>query len=325
MRDFCFISADLIEPYREYCTTIGSWTEHRFGCLSSLDTYCRTNWPNAYELTQEMIDNWCSKRPNEQINTLVARSKPIKHFLRYLRDRGRTDLKDPEVPSPRLSTYIPHSFTDEELRAFFYACDHIEFQNQNNKKNCRNLYLTIPVFFRFLYSSGIRPTGARHLKCVDVDLETGVVNIRKTKGANQHHIVLHDSMRELMKRYDGAISLLYPDREYFFPDKNGSFHPNYWVERHFKKLWRQVSASLAVPYAFRHHYAITNINQWVNEGFDFYDKLVYLSKSMGHCELEHTKYYYSLVPAMSSILENLTEKTFNNIIPEVQTYEKSEK
>ena len=46
---------------------------------------------------------------------------------------------------------------------------------------------------------------------------------------------------------------------------------------------------------------------------------------MGHCELEHTKYYYSLVPVMSSILEDLTEKSFNSIIPEVAAYEKSEK
>jgi len=323
MRKFHFIRADLIEPYREYCATIGSWTEHRFSCLISLDTYCRANWPYADELTQEMIDGWCSKRPNEQINTLAARSKPIKHFLRYLRDRGRTELRNPKVPAPRPSTYIPHSFTNEELNAFFYVCDHIEFSYQNDRKNCQNLRLTIPVFFRLLYSSGIRPTEARQLKRTDIDLKTGVVDVRKTKGANQHHIVLHESMRELMESYDEAITRIYPDREYFFPAKNGSFHPNYWVERHFKKLWGQVSGSSAVPYAFRHHYAVTNINQWVNEGFDFYDKLVYLSKSMGHCELEHTKYYYSLVPAMSSILESLTEDSFNSIIPEVATNEES--
>jgi integrase len=292
MREFHFISAELIEPYREYCMTVGSWTEHRFSCLSSFDTYCHTNWPDVQKLTQKMVDGWCSKRPNEQINTLVARSRPIKHFLRYLRERGRTELKDPETPSSKPSTYVPHPFTDEELQAFFFACDHVEF-HQNNKKNCRNLQLTIPVFFRLLYSSSIRPTGARQLKRKDVDFETGVVNIRKTKGANQHFIVLHDTMRELMKHYDSVIAEFYPDREYFFPNQNGSFHPNYWVEVHFRKLWAQVIDYPAVPYAFRHHYAVTNINKWVNEGFDFYNRLVYLSKSMGHCELEHTKYYYS--------------------------------
>lgn len=320
MRVFRFIPNELIDPYKEYCLTIGSWTEHRFSCLISFDTYCYTHKSKGKTLTQEMIDGWCSKRPNEQINTLVARAKPIKHFLRYLRERGRSELKDPIIPPSRPSTYIPHHFTKDELKKFFYECDHVKF-HQYNKRNNRNLQLTIPVFFRLLYSSGIRPTGARLLKLKDVDIDTGVVNIRKTKGANQHYIVLHDSMLGLIKRYNVAISELYPDREYFFPDQNASFHPNYWVIVHFRTIWKKVTDVPSVPYAFRHNYAVINVNQWVNNGFDFYDKLVYLSKSMGHCDLESTKYYYSLVPAMSSIIQNLTEESFNNIIPEVKDEE----
>ena len=42
--------------------------------------------------------------------------------------------------------------------------------------------ITCPVFFRLLYSSGIRTTEARYLKREDVDLEHGVLNIRKSKG-----------------------------------------------------------------------------------------------------------------------------------------------
>ncbi|MFA6270804.1 MAG: tyrosine-type recombinase/integrase [Candidatus Paceibacterota bacterium] len=320
MRTFRFISPELIGPYKEYCITVGSWTEHRASCLSSLDHYCSKNWPDADELTQEMIDGWCTKRPTEQVNTFITRCRPIKHFLRYQRERRQTILKEPKIPTARPSTYIPHPFTKDELKRFFDVCDHVEFRG--NKQNCKNLQLTIPVFFRLLYSTGMRTTAARQLKRNDIDLKTGVVSIKKTKGFNQHYIVMHDSMLELMKRYDEAVSKLYPEREYFFPDYEGSFHPNYWVEVHFRKLWRQVSTASAVPYAFRHHYAVVNINQWIDGGFDFYNKLVYLSKSMGHCDLESTKSYYSLVPAISSILKDKTEKDFNDIIPEV-TYEKS--
>jgi hypothetical protein len=70
-----------------------------------------------------------------------------------------------------------------------------------------------------------------------------------------------------------------------------------------------------VAYELRHNYAIENINQWIGEGFDFYDKLLYLSRSMGHSELESTKYYYSLVPALSGILSRLTGKNFDDTIP----------
>ena len=66
----------------------------------------------------------------------------------------------------------------------------------------------------------------------------------------------------------------------------------------------------------RHNYAVENINQWIGEGFEFYSKLVYLSKSMGHGSLESTKKYFHLVPAMADILLELTGRDFDDIVPE---------
>jgi len=38
---------------------------------------------------------------------------------------------------------------------------------------------------------------------------------------------------------------------------------------------------------------------------------------MGHTTIESTRYYYSLVPGMSHLLEEHTENGFNALIPEV--------
>ena len=46
-------------------------------------------------------------------------------------------------------------------------------------------------------------------------------------------------------------------------------------------------------------------------------KLYYLSKSMGHCSVEHTKYCYSIVPRMSEILEDKSGASFEELVPEV--------
>jgi len=83
-----------------------------------------------------------------------------------------------------------------------------------------------------------------------------------------------------------------------------------------------VNVSSAIAYDLRHNYAIQNINQWVGHGFDFDAKLLYLSKSMGHSTLESTRYYYSIVPAMSDIIEDLSGEDFDDIVPEVD-YEES--
>lgn len=188
----------------------------------------------------------------------------------------------------------------------------------------KNLKITIPVFYRLLYSSGIRTTEARLLKTADVDLENGVLNIHSSKGHDQHYIVLHDTMLTLMKRYHEAVSQMYPGRVYFFPKNRDEGRSMVWVWQTFRKLWNRANTSHATAYQLRHNYAVENVNRWIDSGFGFYDRLVYLSKSMGHSSLESTRYYYSIVPAMSAILHEKTEETFDSIIPEADYYEESD-
>jgi site-specific recombinase XerD len=130
-------------------------------------------------------------------------------------------------------------------------------------------------------------------------------------------------MLALMRRYDDAVRMLYPEREYFFSSARGSHYTQQWVVVNFRQLWYKHNAAKAVAYQLRHNYAIENINKWVGEGFDFFDKLLYLSRSMGHSELESTKYYYSLVPALGDVLSRLTGNNFNNTIPSLNWEKKS--
>jgi len=151
----------------------------------------------------------------------------------------------------------------------------------------------------------------------DVDLKQGVLNIQHSKGESQHYIVLHDTMLDLLRRYDAAIRLMYPERKYFFYSIYGSHYSRTWVSHNFRELWGADNTFHATAYELRHHYAIENINQWIGQGFEFDAKLLYLSKSMGHSTIESTKYYYSLVPAFADIMENLSGQDFDNIVPEV--------
>jgi len=109
-------------------------------------------------------------------------------------------------------------------------------------------------------------------------------------------------MLKLMRDYDESISKVYPKRTYFFPSKNDSHYTRGWVTANFRLLWDKVNTSHATAYELRHHYVVLNINRWVDTGFDFDDKLLYLSKSMEHTTIESTKYYYYIVPVLSQIL-----------------------
>ena len=314
-----FMSAE-IDSFITFRKASGVWNNNYELNLSYFISYCSQNYPRANELTQEMVDTWCVQRTSEVNNSCRSRVYPLLSFLDYLRKRGKTNVLPPDIPKHSKCTYIPHAFSHDELYKFFQACDSL--RGTRNSLVNRSRKITVPVFFRLLYSSGIRTCEARLLCVEDVNLEEGVLNIQRSKGLSQHYVALHETMLELMRRYDSEIRELYPFRSYFFPSGSGtSFHDSSWVTWNFKNIWQSCNLTRTIAYDLRHNYAVENINQWIGEGFNF-SKLVYLSKSMGHCELESTKYYFQLVPALSDIMDNLTGQDFDEIVPEVH-YEES--
>ncbi len=322
MKEFRSFLAPQIRHFIRYRQASQRWNDSSYEeNLMLFDRYCLENYPGDTMLTQEMVDGWCRQRDRSANNSCRSRIYVVDSFVRFLNGRGLSPVQPPQIPRKEMRTYIPHAFTQEELSRFFHECDHIPIIN--NRKETLIRKMTIPVFFRLLYSSGIRTNEARLLPRENADLERGVLDIQYSKGHDQHYIVLHDSMLEIMRRYDTAIGKIVPGREYFFPSIRNSHLGRGWVTKNFNLLWRGVNASHATAYEFRHHYAVENINRWVGRGFEFHDRLVFLSKSMGHTTVESTKYYYSIVPGLSEIIKEQTQAGSEWMMPEVPADEEA--
>ena len=246
--------------------------------------------------------------------------------MKYARKKGWTEITVPKVPSQRPCTYLPHAFTKDELIRFFQACDrHVvdAFNYQNSITNKLNK-LELPVYYRLLLSTGMRTNEARWLKRSDVNLTEGVININQSKGTDQHRVALHESMLSLLERYDENMAKVMSDRICFFPNKNDCFHRPAWAEYHFRIIWKQVSKEPARLYDLRSHYAVVNVTRWKGLGFELHDKLLYLSRTMGHRHIRSTYGYFNLSPALADKIKSLTEKSFNNLLPKLPDYEQEE-
>lgn len=310
--------ADDLEKFVQYRKASGSWNEYAsHQNLVYFDHFCAKNYAGAPVLTQEMVDSWCQKRDTEINGSCYTRTLPAREFVDYLSARGRTTVKTPAAPPRGKRKYIPHAFTEKELSDFFFACDSII--PYKNRPDSVLRKIQCPAFFRLLYSSGIRTTEARYLRRTDVDLVHGVLNIQKSKGYDQHYVALHETMTEVLIRYDEAANKLQPDRTWFFQSLKGICHPKEWVNNNFKKIWASANGDPKgmIPYDLRHHYAIENIMSWEDDSFSCSEKLHYLSKSMGHRWTQSTLYYYSIVPWLADKLQEKTESGFNEIVPEV--------
>ena len=176
MNKFTSFLAPLMQAYIFYRKTSGHWNEASYEPnLLLFDRYCKKKYQDAVLLSQEMVDGWCHKRDTETNNSCRSRIYVVASFIRYLRTRGITDVMEPNIPRKEQCTYIPHSFTGVELKNFFHACDSLPSVPHTAEQRSRKI--TIPVFFRLLYSSGARTNEARMLRLEDVDLCRGIMNL----------------------------------------------------------------------------------------------------------------------------------------------------
>jgi integrase len=306
----------LFRPFINYRIASDRWNSGSEKTLKYFDRFCSEAYPDTPGITQEMVDIWCEQRETELASTCYTRTYIIAALVSYLNKRNLTDIEKPDIKKMKQRQYIPHDFTPEELKKLFDRCDALVCSAESPKRAAR--FLTAGVIFRLIYSSGMRTVEIRLLKRNCVNLVTGVIDIQYSKGRDQHYVVLHDSMLNIMRQYDNAISRVYPDREYFFPmDVKSPFYQE-WISIAFREIWDSVNPDHARAYDLRHLYATTNINSWTDYGFEFNDKFLYLSKSMGHTRTESTKYYYSIVAPLAVTIEKHSGATFNELVPEVQ-------
>jgi len=285
----------------------------------SLKTFFNTfrkNHPNAFYLTREMVETWCAKRDTECPASHKSRTDPTVSFINHAFEREWIDFSVQKIKNAPRNPYIPHAFNSEELTGFFRACGEIE-PDRINYRGVRLRSIEVPVFFKLLYSSGLRPVEARLLRCENVNLSTGVIDVIFTKGYNEHRVVLHDTMLELLVQYDKDVSQIIPDRKIFFPTIKDTCHHRSWVAKQFGKAWNKYNKTYARSSDFRHFYAYMNINSWTNTGYEAHDKLLALSKSMGHTSLRSTLYYFSLVDTFGGLIEEHNGTFFNHIIPDL--------
>ena len=317
-----FISnlADKLDDFIAYKNALGiSYNTSRV-YLRELDKY-NFEHGNHASLTKEMTEGWAVWHTGKTESQDRSWIPPIREFGRYLRSMGDDGayILDGRfsIQHYRAEVYL---MTDDEIRTFFKECDSFVL-----KAKIPGRPYVYPALYRFLYCCGVRCAEARKLKCSDVHLEEGYVDILHTKSHRDRRLYLSDELVTYLRKYDSAISMCFPDREYFFPGGHGGICSPCALAANFRNIW--VSAGLKREgkvkpraYDFRHHFACANIMRWSVEGKDVHAMLPYLMRYMGHASLESTYYYIHLIPDYFPQYSALAAST-EDLIPEVEEYE----
>lgn len=288
--------------------------------LKSLDRY-NFEHGNSPVLCKSLVVGWSIERSEHSNSKRGYWISPVREFGRYLQCMGDSDAYILESPVSR-NSYRPEVYllSNSEIQRFFKECDSYVLR----KKTPGRPYV-YPALYRFLYCCGARCGEARHLRCENVHLNDGYLDILQSKGHRDRRLFLSDELISYLKDYDSAIGICFPEREYFFPSPSGNVISESSVPFNFRKIW--LAAGLKRdgkvkprPYDFRHHFACANIARWSKEGKNVMSMLPYLMRYMGHSSLEKTYYYIHLIPDYFGNYAVATE-SLENLLPEVESYE----
>jgi integrase/recombinase XerD len=285
--------------------------------LKVFSIFCLDHYPDETTLTQELAMHWAQKRPEEHVNGLVRRITPIRQLAKYMNRIGIEAYIIPAGIPGKLVRYVPHIFTEPELRSFFAEIDRCVLSPYSPVR-----HLVIPVFFRFLYCCGLRPSEALLLNVEDVDLGNGQVTIRHSKGNKDRNVMMSEEVLNLCRIYDSKVSRLFPARLAFFPNQSGQHYNRNLIDYWFHLFWKKtgltnLSGNPPRVYDFRHTFAVKRLNLWVEEGKDLHACLPYLSMYLGHVHLTATDYYLHFVPEFFPVFKEKTQERCAHLIPEV--------
>jgi len=309
---------NLIENFIQQKQAVGYPYHSSARILYHLDGFITEKFPDASMLTKEICTAWIHLKPGEHPNGLLRRITPVRQLGKYLKGLGYDVYVIPgHIPDKQIK-YVAHIYTEKELKAFFAAVDKCS-ASPFSPTRC----YVIPVLFRMIYCCGLRSSEARLLQRSDVDLETGKIIIRESKGWKSRIVYMSQDLLEVCRVYDSAINSILPIREAFFPNKEGRCFHGSMIDYWFHEFWdrlpesKELTGNPARVHDFRHTYAVSRLNQWVKEGQDINALYPYLSEYMGHSNYADTDYYLSLVEEFYPEMEQMLSSVNDDILPEV--------
>ena len=308
---------DLIELKR----ALGFSYEAEAGSLRRIDTFlCRNALSEKY-ITKELCDLWCKKRTYETVTNQASRISTMRVFCRYLNDIGIPAYIPPKGITKKRIRYDAHIYTDEELQNFFDAVD----KGRSVPDSCPYRSDVMPVFFRILYTSGMRVSELRLARIRDVNLEKGYIHVLEAKNHKERLIPIHPLLMLRCRELKEKIHATSPDDEYFFMILPGKPMTLGNVYKNFRRYLEQAGISHTGKgpriHDFRHTYCVNLLRKWADEGKDLMAYLPYMRTMLGHESFEETAYYLKLTAERFPYIKERMKESFPDLIKEAEINE----
>jgi integrase/recombinase XerD len=288
--------------------------------LARFEVFCAGEFPGLETVTRASVETWIAsaRKRSGTPATVQGLAAPVRELARWLGRRGVEAYVLPGGVLPKPARYVPHIYTDRELAALFAASDRCHYCPEVPFR-----HLVMPVLFRTIYACGLRCSEARLLRVEDVDVESGVLQIRDSKGGKDRQVPVSESLRERLAAYHAQLAGQ-PGWEWFFPGATPGVPLTLQnVNRNFRRfLWQA-----RIPHGgrghgprvhdLRHTAAVNNLRSWFARGENVNALLPVLQTYLGHSSIGDTAYYLRLTAESYPDITARVQQAFGDIVPPV--------
>jgi integrase len=321
MNDYTFKEpfAEHIQNHISLKQAIGYKYKTEANHLLRFSYFTEEKYSEATMLTKEIVLDWCSKKSYETQENQCSRASIMRQLAISMDNSGIGSYIIPKSFYSSGEKYIPYIYTDDELKSFFQQTDHCHYVSE-----CPYRHHIMPVFFRMIYSCGLRSSEARLLKISDVNLDEGILTIQHSKKDNSRLVPMSLELTQRCRKYFFIVHVFANDNDWFFPGLNGKPMTIGNVYHNFRRfLWK---AGISHDgrgkgprvHDFRHVYACHCLRKWVLQRKGLGAYLPVLKTYMGHDSFEETAYYLKLTADVFPDISIKLERFYPDIIPRLE-------
>ena len=284
--------------------------------LEKFDQFLTLGGHDRLELPKDLLERWIAKRKSESSKTHINRVVIIRQFTKYLLRQGVPAYVPPPGRTPvGQNTFVPHIFTNEEIRRFLTEIDIMPPSPCSLRR-----HLVMPELFRLLIFCGLRVSEVQSLRVKDVDLESGVLSIRQSKFGKDRLVPLAGSITKRLRIFAERLGVRNGEAP-FFPSRHDVEYSKTAIYPIFRNILKRIGIEHKGRgfgprlHDLRHTFAVHRMLSWYQEGADINAKLPILATYLGHQGMNGTQRYLHLVPELFPEVTTLLEKSVGHIIP----------
>lgn len=231
-----------------------------------------------------------------------VRHNALLGFYRYAISRGFTTTSPlpAEIPK-RPPRFVPYVYSRDELLRLLRATDSYQRLRVGIEP------ATMRTILRLLYATGLRVSEAVALDCTDVDLETCVLTVRRTKFYKTRLVPIGTQLKHVLAQHVAPVRRAKGVAESppLFVLRTNTRVTKGCLEGSFRRLRehagiRRFDGASYQPrlHDLRHTFAVHRLTSWYREGADVQNLLPLLSVYLGHVNLAATQVYLSMTPEL---------------------------